>query len=132
MGGHPERGAARGAAGDRQDAPCGAVAGETKVPFFSISGSEFVEMFVGVGAARVRDRSSRRGRRRRRSSSSTSSMRSAAHAEWDYAGCHDEGSKHSTSSWSSSTVSIHGLASWFSAATNRPRSSTRHSWRRAL
>jgi len=31
------------------------VAGEAKVPFFSISGSEFVEMFVGVGAARVRD-----------------------------------------------------------------------------
>ncbi len=32
-----------------------AVAGEAKVPFFSISGSEFVEMFVGVGAARIRD-----------------------------------------------------------------------------
>ncbi|HEY8476553.1 MAG TPA: ATP-dependent zinc metalloprotease FtsH [Chloroflexota bacterium] len=32
-----------------------ATAGEAKVPFFSISGSEFVEMFVGVGAARVRD-----------------------------------------------------------------------------
>ncbi len=32
-----------------------AVAGESEVPFFSISGSEFVEMFVGVGAARVRD-----------------------------------------------------------------------------
>jgi cell division protease FtsH len=32
-----------------------AVAGEANVPFFSISGSEFVEMFVGVGAARVRD-----------------------------------------------------------------------------
>jgi cell division protease FtsH len=32
-----------------------AVAGEAKVPFFSINGSEFVEMFVGVGAARVRD-----------------------------------------------------------------------------
>ena len=32
-----------------------AVAGEAGVPFFSISGSEFVEMFVGVGAARVRD-----------------------------------------------------------------------------
>ncbi|HYD56317.1 MAG TPA: ATP-dependent zinc metalloprotease FtsH [Burkholderiales bacterium] len=32
-----------------------AVAGEAAVPFFSISGSEFVEMFVGVGAARVRD-----------------------------------------------------------------------------
>lgn len=32
-----------------------AVAGEAKVPFFSMSGSEFVEMFVGMGAARVRD-----------------------------------------------------------------------------
>jgi cell division protease FtsH len=32
-----------------------AVAGEAKVPFFSMSGSDFVEMFVGVGAARVRD-----------------------------------------------------------------------------
>ncbi|MGH9321437.1 MAG: ATP-dependent metallopeptidase FtsH/Yme1/Tma family protein, partial [Vicinamibacteria bacterium] len=32
-----------------------AVAGEANVPFFSLSGSEFVEMFVGVGAARVRD-----------------------------------------------------------------------------
>mgnify|MGYP000204294531 FL=1 len=32
-----------------------AIAGEAKVPFFTISGSDFVEMFVGVGAARVRD-----------------------------------------------------------------------------
>ena len=32
-----------------------AVAGEAGVPFFSISGSEFIEMFVGVGASRVRD-----------------------------------------------------------------------------
>ena len=32
-----------------------AVAGEAGVPFFSISGSEFVEMFVGMGAAKVRD-----------------------------------------------------------------------------
>src|SRR5262249_46753438 len=32
-----------------------AVAGESGVPFFSLSGSDFVEMFVGVGAARVRD-----------------------------------------------------------------------------
>ena len=32
-----------------------AVAGQAGVPFFSISGSEFVEMFVGVGASRVRD-----------------------------------------------------------------------------
>ena len=31
------------------------MAGEAKVPFLSISGSEFVEMFVGVGASRVRD-----------------------------------------------------------------------------
>ena len=36
-----------------------AVAGEAKVPFFSISGSDFVEMFVGVGASRVRDLLSR-------------------------------------------------------------------------
>ncbi len=32
-----------------------AIAGEAKVPFFTISGSDFVEMFVGVGASRVRD-----------------------------------------------------------------------------
>ena len=32
-----------------------AVAGEADVPFFTISGSDFVEMFVGVGASRVRD-----------------------------------------------------------------------------
>src|SRR5207249_6473886 len=37
-----------------------AVAGEAGVPFFSISGSDFVEMFVGVGASRVRDRKSTR------------------------------------------------------------------------
>ena len=57
-----------------------AVAGEAGVPFFSISGSEFVEMFVGVGAARVRDLFEQARRRRRPSSSSTSSTRSAARA----------------------------------------------------
>jgi cell division protease FtsH len=55
-----------------------AVAGEAGVPFFSISGSEFVEMFVGVGAARVRDLFDQA--MRRRSSSSTSWTRSAAPA----------------------------------------------------
>ena len=39
-----------------------AVAGEAGVPFFSLSGSDFVEMFVGVGASRVRDLSSRHSR----------------------------------------------------------------------
>jgi cell division protease FtsH len=47
-----------------------AVAGEAKVPFFSISGSEFVEMFVGVGAARVRDLFSQAAAKRPVSSSS--------------------------------------------------------------
>ena len=56
-----------------------AIAGEAKVPFFSISGSDFVEMFVGVGAARVRDMFENAPRSTRRaSSSSTKSMLSAA------------------------------------------------------
>ncbi len=55
-----------------------AVAGEARVPFFSISGSEFVEMFVGVGAARVRDLFEQARAKRRRSSSSTSWTRSVA------------------------------------------------------
>lgn len=50
-----------------------AVAGEAGVPFFSISGSDFVEMFVGVGASRVRDLFEE-GKNMRRVSSS--SMRS--------------------------------------------------------
>jgi len=44
-----------GAAGTGKTLLARAVAGESNVPFFSISGSEFVEMFVGVGSARVRD-----------------------------------------------------------------------------
>src|SRR6266478_540924 len=57
-----------------------AVAGEAGVPFFSISGAEFVEMFVGVGAARVRDLFEQARNTRRQLSSSTSWMRSAAPA----------------------------------------------------
>ena len=44
-----------GAPGTGKTLMAKAVAGEAAVPFFSISGSDFVEMFVGVGAARVRD-----------------------------------------------------------------------------
>ena len=44
-----------GAPGNGKTLLARAIAGEAKVPFFSISGSDFVEMFVGVGAARVRD-----------------------------------------------------------------------------
>ena len=44
-----------GAPGTGTTLRANAIAGEAKVPFFSISGSDFVEMFVGVGAARVRD-----------------------------------------------------------------------------
>ena len=58
-----------------------AVAGEAGVPFFSISGSEFIEMFVGVGAARVRDLFEQaRKAASPRSSSSTSSTRWAGRA----------------------------------------------------
>ena len=67
-----------------------AVAGEANVPFFSLSGSEFVEMFVGVGAARVRDLFSRRRTRRPASSSSTSSTRSARSASRSPMGSHEE------------------------------------------
>ena len=55
-----------------------AIAGEANVPFFTISGSDFVEMFVGVGAAACATCSSRRRRTRPASSSSTRSTRSAA------------------------------------------------------
>ena len=49
------RGAPHGPSGNGQTLLARAVAGEANVPFFSISGSDFVEMFVGVGASRVRD-----------------------------------------------------------------------------
>ncbi len=50
-----------------------AVAGEANVPFFTISGSDFVEMFVGVGASRVRDMFAEARKTRPASSSSTKS-----------------------------------------------------------
>ena len=52
---HPPRCVDGGKSGYRKTLLARAIAGEAKVPFFSISGSDFVEMFVGVGAARVRD-----------------------------------------------------------------------------
>jgi cell division protease FtsH len=56
LGGHIPKGVLIvGAPGTGKTLLAKAVAGEAQVPFFSISGSEFVEMFVGVGAARVRD-----------------------------------------------------------------------------
>ena len=56
LGGHIPRGVLMvGSPGTGKTLLAKAIAGEAKVPFFSISGSEFVEMFVGVGASRVRD-----------------------------------------------------------------------------
>ena len=57
-----------------------AVAGEAGVPFVSVTGSDFMEMFVGVGAARVRDLFQTAKKQAPRSSSSTRSTRSAASA----------------------------------------------------
>ncbi|MBL4659669.1 MAG: ATP-dependent zinc metalloprotease FtsH [Alcanivoracaceae bacterium] len=56
LGGHLPRGVLMvGAPGTGKTLLAKAIAGEAKVPFFTISGSDFVEMFVGVGASRVRD-----------------------------------------------------------------------------
>ncbi|WP_076466392.1 ATP-dependent zinc metalloprotease FtsH [Marinobacterium stanieri] len=56
LGGHIPRGVLMaGSPGTGKTLLAKAIAGEARVPFFSISGSDFVEMFVGVGASRVRD-----------------------------------------------------------------------------
>ncbi len=56
LGGHIPRGVLMlGSPGTGKTLLAKAIAGEAKVPFFAISGSDFVEMFVGVGASRVRD-----------------------------------------------------------------------------
>ena len=64
--------------------------GEANVPFFSISGSDFVEMFVGVGASRVRDLLNKARRTRRASSSSTRSTLSDVIVAPGLGGGHDE------------------------------------------
>ena len=81
------------------------VAGEAGVPFFSISGSDFVEMFVGVGASRVRDLFDRPSATRRASSSSTRSTRSAAIVAPAWAAATTSASRPSTSSSSRWTAS---------------------------
>ena len=82
-----------------------AVAGEAGVPFFSISGSDFVEMFVGVGASGCATCSSRPSRTAPASSSWTRSTRSAATAGPALAGAMTSASRPSTSCWSRWTAS---------------------------
>ena len=81
-----------------------AVAGEAGVPFFSISGSDFVEMFVGVGASRVRDLFKEPSLRLRRSSLLTRSMPWDVSAEPVWAAVTTSASRRSTSCWSRWTV----------------------------
>ena len=98
-----------------------AVAGEAGVPFFSISGSGFVEMFVGVGASRVRDLfSTGQGAAPPRSSSSTRSTRWAASAAPAWAAATTSASRRSTSCSSRWTASSEHQSVILIAATNRP------------
>ena len=86
-----------------------AVAGQAKVPFFSISGSEFVEMFVGVGAARVRDLFEQ-ARSKAPAIIFIDELDALGRARGlgAFAGGHDEKSRPSTSCSSTWTASIHG------------------------
>ena len=98
-----------------------AVAGEAGVPFFSISGSDFVEMFVGVGASRVRDLFEQaKAERARPSSSSTRSTPSAATAAPASAAATTSASRRSTSCSSRWTASTSRRNVILIAATNRP------------
>ncbi len=83
-----------------------AVAGEAGLPFYSISGSDFVEMFVGVGASRVRDLFNQAKESSRPSSSSTRSTPSVATAVPAWAAVTMSASRRSTrcsSRWTAST-----------------------------
>ena len=82
-----------------------AVAGEAEVPFFSISASEFVELFVGVGASRVRDLFTKAKAPLRPSSSSTRSTRSGGSEARVWAEATTSASRRSTSCWSRWMVS---------------------------
>jgi ATP-dependent Zn protease len=77
-----------------------AVAGEANVPFFTISGSDFVEMFVGVGASRVRDMFEQARKTRRALFSSTRSMLSGVTGARALAAATMSANRRSTSCWS--------------------------------
>jgi cell division protease FtsH len=103
-----------------------AVAGEAEVPFLSATGSAFVEMFVGVGASRVRDLFAEARKRAPRSSSSMRSTPSAAVAAglpaW---AATTNASRPSTSSSPRWTASTSLAASWCRPRPTGPRPSTR-------
>jgi cell division protease FtsH len=104
-----------------------AVAGEAGVPFFSISGSEFVEMFVGVGASRVRDLFDRPSATPRASCSSTRSTPSAGSAAPVSVVPTTSASRRSTRSWSRWTASTRTRTSSSSPPPTVPTCWTRRS-----
>ena len=81
-----------------------AIAGEAKVPFFSISGSDFVEMFVGVGASRVRDMFEQAKKQAPCIIFIDEIDAVGRHRGAGLGGGHDEWNKHSINSWWKWTV----------------------------